>query len=156
MTDNDVARLLEQFRASRSAFVGRLDQIPLEDRGHAPAPGTWSAREIVIAVAAWLDEANDRIPRLLAGAPEVEYNRAAFNEAALDRAGEWSYEQARGALRRAADRYDMMIAESTAAEIAAEPPVMRWIACLAETLMEQHAAALDQLIATFDTGSTER
>jgi hypothetical protein len=147
MTSDDIPLLLEQFRSSRRALLERLDRIPPEDRLHAPSPGAWSAREILILVAAWLDEANDRIPRLMAGAPEVEHDRDAFDAAALARTEEWSYEQALGAFRRAADRYDMMIAESSADELASEPPVMRWIECVARTLMEEHAADLDRMIA---------
>jgi hypothetical protein len=156
MTRDDVQLLLEQFRSSRREFVGRLDRIAPHGRPAATLPGAWSAREIVVCVAAWLDEANDRIPRLIAGAPEVEYDRDAFKDAALVRAEGWSYEQALGNFRRAADRFDMMIAESNADELASEPPVMRWIEFVAGTLMEKHAAELDRLSATFDVGSTDR
>lgn len=155
MTHDEVQLLLEQFRSSRRAFVGRLDRIAPRARLVA-VPGAWSAREIVISAGAWLDEANDRIPRLLAGAPEVTYDRDAFYEAALTRAEGWSYEQAIGAFRRAADRYDMMIAESNPDELASEPPLMRWIACMAGPLLEQHTADLDRLIAAIDAGSTDR
>jgi hypothetical protein len=156
MTRDDVQLLLERFRSSRRAFVGRLDRIAPQSRPGAEWPEAWSAREIVVSVAVWLDVANDRIPRLMAGAPEVEYDRGAFKEAALARAEGWSYEQVLGAFRRAADRFDMMIAESNADELASEPPVMRWIECVAGTLMEQHAAELDRLSATFDVDSTDR
>jgi hypothetical protein len=156
MTGDHVSRLLERFRESRRAFQGRLDRIPPEARTRAPAPGEWSARETAIHVAAWLEEANDRIPRLVAGAPEVAYDSDAFNAAAIARAEGWSYEQALAAFRRAADRFEAIVSESSAAELADEPPAMRWIESMAGQVMEEHAGDLERLIALTSDRSSDR
>ncbi len=145
---DDVPTLLERFRANRRDLTARLDQIAPERRTSAPSPNAHSAHATVVLVAAWLDEANDRIPRLMAGAPETEYDRTAFETAALARAESWTYDQAYGAFRRAADRFDVMIAESSAAELASEPPVICWLVFVAGDLTEQHTGDLDRVLAT--------
>lgn len=145
MTGDDVALLLDEFRENRRSFQQRLDRIAPECRSLPPASNAWSARDLVIHVAAWLEEANDRIPRLMAGAPEVDYDSDAFNAAAVARAEGWTHEQAVGAFRRGADRFEMIIAESNPAELAEEPSVMRWIESMARELMDEHARDLDQL-----------
>lgn len=156
MTGDDVSLLLERFRESRRAFRERLDRIPPDAHTRAAAPGEWSARELVIHVAAWLDEANDRIPRLMAGAPDMTFHSDAFNAAAIERAAGWSYEQALGAFRRAADRFEVIIAESNPEELAGEPSVMRWIESMASELMDEHAGDLERLIALSAGRSSDR
>ncbi len=153
---DDVHTLLERFRANRRDLTARLDQIAPERRTSAPSPDAHSAHTIVVLIAAWLDEANDRIPRLMAGAPETEYDRTAFETAALARAESWTYDQAYGAFRRAADRFDVMIAESSALELASEPPVICWLTFVAGDLIERHIGDLDRPPGTDTPHSSDR
>jgi hypothetical protein len=112
---------------------------------HLCRPGKRGARDLLARVAAWLNEANDRIPRLLAGAPSVTYDRGAFDAEAAAHAAGWTPEQIFGAFRRAADRYDAIIAESSAEELADSDVVMRWLRTVADTLMNDHFDDLDRL-----------
>jgi hypothetical protein len=153
---DDVPALLERFRANRREFTARLDRIAPERRTSAPSPDAHNAHAIVVLVAAWLDEAIDRIPRLMAGAPETEYDRTAFETAALSRAEPWTYDQANGAFRRAADRFDVMIAESSAAELTSEPPVICWLTFVAGDLIERHIGDLDRPLGTDTPHSSDR
>ena len=145
MTPSDVPALLDEFRASRREFLARLRSIPPERRDVPPAPGAWSARDLVAHAAAWLEEADDRIPRLLAGAPSVSYDRDAFNAAAIARAAGWTCEQALTLFRRAADRFEAIVSDSDAEELADIEDVMAWLRNVAHTLMNEHFDQLDRL-----------
>jgi len=146
-TGTDVQRLLEEFRASRDEFQRRLARIPFERWTLTPAAGGWCTRDLVAHVAAWLDEANDRIPRLMLGVPGAVYDVDAFNAAAVERAGDWSPQQTLGAFRRAADRYETIVAESDAADLTDSEDVIAWLRGVAGGLMNEHFDDLDRLAA---------
>jgi len=143
---SDIGALLDRFRADRSRLEGLLAAIPPSRQLDAPH-GERSARNLVAQLAAWLNEANDRIPRLLAGAPSVEYDVAAFDAAAAERVADWTPRQALGAFRRAADRFDVMIAESDPGELIESDEVVAWLRAAAGCLMDAHIAGLERLVA---------
>jgi hypothetical protein len=111
--ESDLADLLAAFRAEKR----RILELGLAAT-HGPA-----ARDAVVVMAAWLDEVNERIPSLLAGAPPVDYDRNAFADAALERGRQLDIAGALHRFRRAADRYETMAAELSPEEIAHEPDV---------------------------------
>ena len=143
----DIGALLDRFRAGRRRFEGLLATIPLPRQIDTPPERGGGARDLVARFAGWLDDANDRIPRLLAGAPCVEYDVAAFEAAAAQRAAEWTLQQVLGAFRRAADRFDVMIAESDPGELAESPEVVAWLSAVAGRLMDAHMDGLERLAA---------
>ena len=138
-------QLLAEFRANRQEFQRRLLSLPFERFAMPPGPGVWSAHDLVAAIAAWLDEANDRIPRLLAGAPAMTYDVHAFNAAAVARAQDWTPEQTLGAFRRAADRFEAIVADTDPGEIAESPEAVAWLTAMARTAMCDHFADIDRL-----------
>jgi len=146
MTTDDVGHLLDQFRVSRREFTRRLMEVPAALRGQPPELGAWSARDLLVHVAAWIDEANDRIPRLLAGAPSVGYDVDAFNAAAVARAAGWSWEQALGGFRRAADRFEAIVAESDPVDILASGDAMDWLRSIASAVMNEHFGDIDRIL----------
>jgi len=150
MTSNEVPSLLQAFRDNRAEFQRLVTAA--STRTATASTGAWGVREIVIHMAAWLDEATDRIPRIMAGAPSVGYAIDDFNAEALAHAQHWNLDQALGAFRRAADRFDVMIAESVAEELADEPDVRRWLATLAGTSMNDHFADLARLGSSHSRG----
>lgn len=128
MSAEEVGRRLEEFRANRHEFVRRLLPIPPERRTVPTAPGEWSAREYIAHATAWVERGNDRIPRLMAGAPpEAPIDQDAFNARAVVRVGEWTAEQALAALNRAADRYEAIVGESDPEDLADSEDVMGWL-----------------------------
>ena len=145
MSSRQVTHLLDAFRAGRREFTRRYAAIRPEHRMTATAPDAWSARDLIAHAAAWIGEANDRIPRLLAGAPSVEYDVDAFNAAAVARAAAWTPDQALAAFRRAADRFEAIVAETDAAEIADSEDAMAWLESIALRVMDEHFADLDRL-----------
>ncbi len=145
MTDSEVTNLLEQFRASRHELMRRLSAVPVELRAMPPAPGSWSACDLLTHIAAWIDEANDRIPRLMAGATSTPYAVDAFNAAAVARAVEWTPDQTLGAFRRAADRFETIVAETDPADLLDSDDVMLWLRSIAGTVMNEHFADFDRL-----------
>ena len=136
-----------EFRASRREFLARLQRIPPARRDVALAPGEGSSRDLVAHIAAWLEEADDRIPRLLAGAPSVTYDLDTFNAATVSRAAGWTCDQALTFFRRAADRYEAIISDSDADELAENEDVVAWLHSLARRLMNDHFDDLDRLAA---------
>ena len=147
MTADDIGHLLEQFRISRREFTRRLMETPAALRGQPPEPGAWSTRDLLAHVAAWIDEANDRIPRLIAGASSTGYDVDAFNAAAVARAANWSWEQALGAFRRAADRFEAIIAETEPDDILASEDALEWLRSIASVVMTEHLGVIDRLVA---------
>jgi hypothetical protein len=145
MSEAEVGPLLDEFRANRREFVRRLLPLPPDARGE-PLTGGWSARDLIAHIAAWLEEANDRIPRLMAGAPPRTYDVDAFNAAAIARARDWTAEQALAAFRRATDRFEAIVGESDAADIADSEDALGWLRHAARTLMNEHFADIDALI----------
>jgi hypothetical protein len=101
-----------------------------------------------------LDEANDRIPRLLAGAPSVGYDVDAFNAAAVERAAGWTPQQAFGAFRRAADRYEAIVGESDPADLAENDDVMRWLRSVATTLIDEHFDEIERIASRLEAGGS--
>lgn len=148
----EVSALLDQFRVNRREFVRRLLPIPPERRLIAPRPGQWNARDLVAHLAAWIEEANDRVPRLLAGAPSQTYDLEAFNAAAAARAQAWTPEMALAALRRAGDRFEAIISETDAADIADCEDAMDWLRGPAGAHIVAHFADIDQLVALGGAG----
>jgi hypothetical protein len=146
MSEAEVRQLLDEFRANRREFVRRLLPLPPEVRTE-PLTGGWSARDLIAHIAAWLDEANDRIPRLLAGAPSRPYDVNAFNAAAVARAQDWTAEQTLAAFRRAADRFEAIVGESDTADIADSEDALTWVRSAARDLMTEHYAEIDALVA---------
>ena len=141
----EVGQLLAEFRANRREFVRRLLPLPPDARTE-PLTGGWSARNLIAHIAAWLDEANDRVPRLMAGAPSRTYDVNAFNAAAVERASGWTAEQALGAFRRVADRFEAIIGESDAADIADSEDALAWLRSIAHTLLSEHFADIEALV----------
>jgi hypothetical protein len=135
MAQHPVNALLETFRTGRRDFQQRLLLLPPDRRPSPPDPDDWSARDLFALGAAWLDEANDRIPRLLAGAPPVSYDVDAFNRAAVARAQGWSADQALGAFRRAADRFEAIVESSDPDDIAEVPAVIAWLTAMTAAVM---------------------
>jgi hypothetical protein len=142
---DEVAALLDQFRTTRREFESRLRAVPIEQHTRVPPGEVWSVRDLAAHIAAWLAEANDRIPRLLAGAASVQYDVDAFNQASVARAATWTAEQAYGAFRREADRFDVFVAESDPADVADCEDAVQWLRHVAGTLMNEHVADLDRL-----------
>jgi hypothetical protein len=135
MSESTVADLLDRFRGQRRAFEQKLHRLPKDAWSARPPDGGRSPRDMLIVMRAWIDEANEWIPRLMAGAVEPARDPQTFNTEAFARTRDWTVDQAAGAFRRAADRFDTMIAESNARELAEEPAVMRWIELIANDLM---------------------
>jgi hypothetical protein len=152
---NEVGRLLVQFRESRREFERRVRAVPFERQTWVPPGEAWSVRDLTAQVAAWLAEANDRIPRLLAGAPSVPYDVDEFNRVAVARAASWTAEQTFGAFRRVADRFDVIVGESDPADIAESDDAMQWLRGVAGALMSEHVADLDRLAAALSAGDAE-
>ena len=144
---DEVGSLLDQFRESRRAFESRLRAVPFELHDRIPPGEAWGLRDLVAHAAAWLEEANDRIPRLLAGAPSLAYDVDAFNAAAVERAADWTAQQALGAFRRAADRYDVIVSESDPADLAESDEVMRWLRSVGSALMNEHFGEIERIAA---------
>ncbi|MGH2588123.1 MAG: DinB family protein [Dehalococcoidia bacterium] len=144
---DQVTRLVEAFRASRREFQRRLDRIPFERWMLTPSGGGWCTRDLVAHVAAWLDEANDRIPRLMLGVSGVQYDVDAFNAVSVERAGDWSPQQTLGAFRRAADRYETIVGESDPDDLVDSEDVLAWLRSMAGVLMNEHLGDLDRLAA---------
>ncbi|GCE21728.1 DinB family protein [Dictyobacter kobayashii] len=67
-------------------------------------PDGWRAWEIVAHIGAWEVEASHRIPALLAGAGNKDYDTTDFNAKALAQAEGQTFEQLEGALRQAHQR----------------------------------------------------
>ena len=145
VSETEVGQLLEEFRANRREFVRRLLPLSPEARTE-PLTGGWSARDVIAHIAAWLDEANDRVPRLMAGAPSRTYDVDAFNAVAVERAADWTAEQTLGAFRRAADRFEAIIGESDAADIADSEDALAWPRSIARSLLTEHFADIDALV----------
>jgi hypothetical protein len=141
----EVGRLLAQFRETRREFERRLRDISFERQTRVPPGEAWSVRDLTAHAAAWLAEANDRIPRLLAGAPSVRYDVDDFNAAAVARASTWTAEQAYGAFRREADRFDVIVGESDPVDIVECYDAMAWLCGVAGSLMNERFADLDRL-----------
>jgi len=141
----DVPALLDEFRAARRGLQRRYTLVPSERRTVPPAPGQWSARDILAHIAAWIEEANDRIPRLLAGAPSLAYDLDAFNAAAVARAAEWTGDQTLAAFRRAADRFEAIVGGTDAADIVDAEEALAWLRATAHDLMHEHFAELERL-----------
>lgn len=139
--DDDIAALLDEYRAARRAFQTAAQSVPHQVR-LVPLDGGRSARDIVALVAAWLEEANDRIPRLLAGAPRVTYDVDAVNAAAVARASGWTYEQTLGAFRRTSDHFETIVAETDAADLLGSDDAMCWLRHAARALMTEHLGDL--------------
>ena len=147
MDEAEVSSQLAEFRSARREFTEQARAVPSE-RWSIALPGEWNTRDIVVHAAAWIDEANDRIPRLMAGAPPRDYDVDAFNAQAVTRAAEWSPEQALGALRRAADRFEAIIGESDASDIAGCDGAMQWLRNIARTALTAHFDDLNRLAAS--------
>lgn len=147
VSTDEVGQRLAEFRANRREFVRRLLPIPPERRTVPPAPGEWSAREYIAHAAAWIERGNDRIPRLMAGAPsEAPIDQDAFNAAAVERAQDWTAEQALAALNRAADRYEAIVGESDPVDLADSEDVMGWLKNLPNHFAN-HYEDIDRLVA---------
>jgi hypothetical protein len=144
MHETEVAILLDEFRRARREFIKRACTVPTE-RWLTALPGAWSTRDVVVHAAAWIDEANDGIPRLMAGAPPRDYDVDAFNAQAIARAAEWTPEQALGAFRRAADRFEAIVGESDASDIADCDDAMQWLRSIARTALSEHFDELSRL-----------
>lgn len=156
MSDTDVTAYLEEFRASRRELMRRLAAIPVEQRDVPPDAGAWSARDLLAHIAAWIDEANDRIPRLMAGASSNEYDVDAYNAAAVARAAAWTPDQALGAFRRAADRFEAIVAESDPAELLDSDDVMLWLRSIAGAVINEHFGDFDRLGASLPSQGESR
>ena len=134
--------LLTEFRAARRAFESRLRGLSPEQMTAPHAPGEWSPREVVVHIAAWLGEAGERIPAVMAGAPSKDYDVDAFNAAAIRAAVGWSPEQVLGAYKRAADRFEAIAAELSDDDLHEEPDVRAWLESAARVMITEHLAAL--------------
>ena len=146
MHTTDVQTLLAEFRAARRELESRLYGVDA-DRMTAPLmAGAWSAREVVIHIAAWLTEAAERIPALRAGSPPRNYDADAFNAAALRAAAAWSPVQALGAFKRAADRFETIAAELTDETLNEEPDVRAWLESAARVMITEHLDDLTRAI----------
>ena len=138
MQTTSVHELLAEFRAARRRLESRLRGPDAESMSAPLSAGGGSARELVIHVAAWLNEAAERIPALLAGSPPREYGADAFNAAALRAAADWSPAQALGVYKRAADRFETIAAELTDDSLTEEPDVRAWLECAARVMITKH------------------
>ncbi len=76
--------------------------------GTDPAGSGWDLAGLLLHVAAWWREGTARVPALLGGAPSVDYDVDAFNEAATARAT--TAEAALADLVQAAGLYTMLLA----------------------------------------------
>ena len=146
------AGLLDEFRAARRALELHLRalspeqwQTPLAGGSGRLVPGAWTAREVVIHIAAWLAEAGERIPALCAGSPPRDYDVDSFNAAAIGAAEGWSPAQALGAYKRAADRFEVLAADLTDDILDEEPDVRAWLESAARVMITQHLEDLASL-----------
>ncbi len=143
-----VGELLAEFRDARRRFEALMRGVD-EQRMTAPlAPGGWSAREVVIHIAAWLAEGCERVPALMAGAPSRDYDPDAFNAAALKAAAGLSPAGALGAYKRAADRFETIAADLRDDDLDEEPDVRAWLENAARVLITEHLEELSTLTLT--------
>src|SRR5262245_57218149 len=91
--------------------VFRTEKRRLLELWKEGAYGGDAIRDAFAVLAAWLAEANDCIPRLLAGAPPVENDTGAFAVRAMEEARSRDPVEVAGRFRRSADRYETMLAE---------------------------------------------
>ena len=148
MDPEQVIQLLDEFRASRREFVRRLLPLPPDRRTTPPAPGEWSARDLIAHVAAWIERANDHIPRLLLGwTPGEQIDVDTFNAEAVASASGWTAEQALAAFRRAADRFEAIVGETDPCDIADSDEAVALLASIASELMNEHFDDIDRLVA---------
>jgi hypothetical protein len=147
MTGENVTALVQDFSVRRRTFEQSLAALPDQAWHGDRDPDAWSALDLVAHVAAWLDEANDRLPRALIGGPAARYDVDAFNAGAVERAraAGWTRARALGAFRRAADRFETIIADLDPAEVADSDQAMRWLHATRDHFAE-HAADLDRLV----------
>ena len=138
MQTTDVQTLLAEFRAARRELESRLRGLDTNRMTAPLTPGGWGTREVVIHIAAWLNEAAERSPALLAGSPPRTYDPDAFNAAALRAVAAWSPVQALGAFKRAADRFETIAAELTDETLNEEPDVRAWLESAARVLITEH------------------
>lgn len=139
-----VETLVEEFRGARRLFEARLRALPLDQLPPAVS-ARWSAREIVIHIAAWLAEGCERIPMLMAGIPPVAYDIDAFNAAAITAAERWEIRRALGVYQRAADRFETIAAELTDDMLDEEPDVRAWLELAARRLITEHLAEFAEI-----------
>ena len=140
-----VAELRAEFRSVRRTFEAALRRLgadgmttPIGARDGGPVAGAWVPREVVIHIAAWLREAGERIPALMAGVPSREYDADAFNTAAVAAARDWSPALALAAYTRAADRFEAIAADLTDDDLDEEPDVRAWLESAARVLITEH------------------
>lgn len=129
------AGLLATFRRSRRDLLDMVRSFDDAQKTAPEPPGGWPARNALILIAAWLHEASERIPALMAGAPARAYEIDAFNAAALTAAADWTPEQATGAFKRAADRFEALASELTDDILDEEPDVRAWLESAARVMI---------------------
>ena len=135
---------LAEFRAQRREFEARLRALD-ERRWTAPLePGGWSAREVVIHIAAWLAEACERIPALLAGAAPRDYDVDSFNATAVRAAEGRTAAQVLGAYKRAADRFETIAADLRDGTLDEEPDARAWLHSAARAMIREHIPDIDR------------
>jgi len=104
--------------------------------------GDWGVRKVLRHVGAWMDEAARRIPLLLVGAPSLDYDADAFNEATVRSLGDRGLGEVRDDLDRSQARLVTLL--DTLDESAFSPggAAHEWIT--AQTVhMQHHARDLD-------------
>ncbi len=143
MQATDRQQLLTEFGAVRREFEARLRALAPDRLALPPRAGEWGPREIVVHVAAWLFEAGERIPAIMAGSAPKRYDVDAFNAAAIRAAAGWSVEQALGAYMRAADRFAAIAADLSDDDLDEEPDVRAWLEPAARRLISEHLRDLE-------------
>jgi hypothetical protein len=138
MQGTGVHELLAEERAARRALESRLRALSDAEWAAPLLPGGRSAHDVVIGIAARLSEAGARVPARLAGAPPRAYDAAALTAAALTVAADWTPREAFGALRRAADRFEVIASELTDDILVEEPDVRAWLASAARVMITEH------------------
>jgi len=104
--------------------------------------GSWGVRDVLGHVAAWTDEASRRIPLLLAGAPSLDYDADAFNEAAVKSLGGRGLGEVRDGLDRSQARLVTLLDTLDEAAFAPGGAAYEWTTAQTAHML-QHARDLD-------------
>ena len=139
----DVQSLVQTFLHQRSVALASTRALLAEADTAAPTKATAAAEALTVA-AAWLREASERIPALMAGAPARTYDCPGFTAAAIAADSGRPLDQALGGFLRAADRFAAIAADLKDEALEEEPDVHAWLVAIVDTLIPRCLAQLEQ------------
>lgn len=128
--------------AAYQAFCVAADQLAPAVRMRVGACGSWTAKDVVVHLAAWDREATRRFAQLQAGsATDVSYDVDAFNAAAIAAQEHLSWEQAWAELHAAHAAFQQAIVHVSAPQARDDPRFAEWVSSRGFDYRE-HAAQL--------------